>query len=532
MIICITTHFFSIFLLLIYFLILNAYFFFMLSKLYTVALVGLDCKIVEVEVDYKKGQTYFSIVGLADKSIQEAKDRIPSAIRNTGAEYIPVRIIMNLAPAELTKSGPHYDLPLAIGYLIASDQLNFDPRDKLFLGELALDGRLRPVHGILPIVDAVKRKGFKEVYLPSENANEASLVQGIDIYALDNLKQLVDHFQGIRELTPFVPDNNESFFENEVKFDLEQVKGQETAKRALEIAASGGHNILMSGVPGSGKTMLSRCLPGILPEMTIEESLEVTRVHSVAGLTSNKNPLVRSRPFRTPHHTSSQVALVGGGAVPRPGEISLAHRGILFLDEFPEFSSQSLEALRQPLEDKVVTISRASGTLTFPANFILIAAMNPCKCGYRGDPIKQCTCTSIEVQRYQKRISGPILDRIDLLMSVAKVEHDKLFANTKAESSEIVRARVQKARNIQLERFKGQNIFSNSEMSQKDIEKYIQVDASTKTLLTLAVQRMNLSARSYFRILKVSRTIADLDGCEKVSQDHVAEALSYRVELN
>lgn len=503
----------------------------MLSKLYTAALVGLDCKIVEVEVDYRKGNSYFSIVGLADKSIQEARDRIPSAIRNSGAEFVPMQIIINLAPAELHKSGPSYDLPIAIGYLLASDQINPFFTKSLFIGELALNGELRPVSGILPIVDSISKLGFTEIFLPKDNALEAVAVKNIKIFAVSKLQELIEHLNGKRLLVPFKTEIKLSKETKESKFDFSMVRGQGMAKRALEIAAAGGHNILLSGTPGSGKTLLSKCVPGILPSMTNEEQMEVTRIYSVAGLTNRVSPVIFNRPFRSPHHTSSQAALVGGGSFPRPGEISLAHRGVLFLDEFTEFSNISLEALRQPLEDRVVTISRANGSITFPANFILIAAMNPCKCGFKGDLNKECSCSPYEIAKYQKKLSGPILDRIDLMINVVKVENDQLFSKIQGENSENIRKRVETARSIQQERFKNSGIYSNAEMGQSEIEKSIELSKDSTAILRLAVDRLNLSARSYFRILRVARTIADLSLSEKVSETHIGEALSYRIDV-
>jgi magnesium chelatase family protein len=505
----------------------------MISKLYTACLQGLDCKIIEVEVDYQKGNFYFSIVGMTDKSIQEAKDRIPSAIRSSNCAYVPMKIIMSLAPADLFKSGPSYDLALAMGYLIASEQVNLNPDKKIFIGELALDGKLRAVNGILPIVDGVKKLGFTDIFIPAENLNEASYIQGINIYPVTTLRELIDHFNHECRILPIRDSTSKPFqkVDKIPKFDLSQVRGQSHAKRALEIAAAGGHNILMCGSPGSGKTMLSRCLSSIMPDLTIEESLEVTRVYSIAGLTSNAIPIINERPFRSPHHTSSEVALVGGGANPRPGEISLAHRGVLFLDEFPEFSKIALESLRQPLEDKVVTISRATASLTFPASFILAVAMNPCKCGYKGDLEKNCICTASEVLRYQKKISGPILDRIDLLVSVPKVKNSQLMISETSESSASVKQRVQESRKIQQTRLSSTGIFCNAEMSQSDLSKFVQLNQQSRSLLKMAVQKMNLSARSYFRILRVSRTIADLANSESVTHEHVAEALTYRVEI-
>lgn len=502
----------------------------MLSQLFSATLIGLDCHIIEVEVYNKRGMAKISVVGLPDKSVQEAKERIPSAVRASGAEFKPMKIVINLAPAELMKSGSSFDLPIAVGYLLATDQVKLNTKNKLFLGELALDGRVRPIRGVLPIVSAAKSFGFEEVFIPYDNYQEAQCISNVTIYPVKHLQDIIAFSHG--ESCFVYPPSKVSDEKIMYLHDFAEVRGQEHAKRAVEIAAAGGHNILLSGVPGSGKTMISKCIPSILPVMSFEEQLEVTKIYSITGLTSNHAPLISSRPFRKPHHTSSQVALVGGGTFPKPGEISLSHRGVLFLDEFPEFSTKALEALRQPLEDKVVTISRASGSITFPANFILVAAMNPCRCGFRGDPEKECSCTYREVQQYQKKLSGPILDRIDLLVHVNKVKYDKLIeVENSSESSEVIKNRVEKARGIQKNRYIHEQIFSNSDMQRRHMDTHIVLSKTSQELLKLAVQRLNLSARSYTRLLKVSRTIADLEQSEHVQEKHIKEALSYRIEL-
>jgi magnesium chelatase family protein len=504
----------------------------MLAKVLSCAVVGLDGAVVEVEVDIASGLPAFYIVGLPDTAVQEAKERVRSAVRNSGLQFPQKRITVNLAPADLRKEGPAYDLPIAVGIIIASGQVVADLSGALLLGELSLDGQVRHAHGILSMVALAKERGIGAVYVPEADAREAALIEGVTIFPVASLASLAAHLSGLEPIAPFVPEPSEPAVERPVweGSDFADIKGQEHVKRALEVAAAGGHNVLMSGPPGAGKTLLARSLPSILPTMSPEEALEVTRIYSVSGLLPPDTPLIRQRPFRAPHHTVSHAGLVGGGRQPRAGEITLSHRGVLFLDELPEFGQAGLEVLRQPMEDRIITISRAHGTVTFPSNFMLVAAMNPCPCGFYGDPTKECTCSESTVSRYQRRMSGPLLDRIDIFVEVPRVEYDKLSAETAGELSETVRQRVETARRCQTARFDGSRAACNAEMTPTEVRKHCQdcLSEPAKALLRLAMNQLGLSARAFHRTLKLARTIADLAGSEGIETQHVAEAVQYR----
>ncbi|MFH1745050.1 MAG: YifB family Mg chelatase-like AAA ATPase [bacterium] len=502
----------------------------MSSKILSAAVIGLDAEIVEVEADTGGGDHgLFAVVGLPDTAVSESRERVRSAIKNSGFEFPKIKVTVNLAPADLKKHGPSYDLPVAVSILAATGRIiPLHPlHDSFFAGELALSGDVRPVNGVLPIAIKAKEAGIKTLYAPAGNAEEAKLVGDLEVIPVKNLAELGRHLEGIT-LIPAAAKSNFTFTNTKILFDMEHIRGQEHVKRAMEISAAGAHNMNMVGPPGSGKTLIARTMPSILPNLSFDEALEVTKIYSVAGLLKSGSSLITSRPFRSPHHTSSGVALVGGGAWPRPGEISLSHRGVLFLDEFAEFPRQVLENLRQPMEDGIIHISRVAGNLCFPAKFILISAMNPCPCGYSGDKEKHCSCSPLQVISYRKKISGPILDRIDLHIEVPKVKFEKLSSNEGGEKSENIKKRVEEARQIQSERFKDAPFLTNSEMNSEAVKKYCSVCAASNQLLKSAVEQMGLSARAYFRVLKLARTIADLEKSADILSTHTAEALQYR----
>lgn len=502
----------------------------MISRVYTATLSGMDSDLIEVECDSGTGQFIFILVGLADTAVQESRERVRAAIKNSGFDFPRGRVTVNLAPADIRKEGSGYDLPIALSVLLSETAVpNKEQFEKsLWIGELSLEGHVRPVPGILSMVLAARDKGFASVFVPEKNCIESSLVKGIVTYPVKTLAQGLSHILGQNCIEQFTPLTNSDALFREYEYDMAYLRGQLFARRAMELAAAGGHNVLLSGPPGSGKTLLARSFPSLLPLLSEEEMIEVTRIWSCAGLTTNEQSLITTRPFRSPHHTSSSIALIGGGSNPRPGEVSLAHRGVLFLDEFPEFPRSCLEALRQPLEDGHVSISRSQGRVRFPAQFMLVAAQNPCPCGNYGDATAVCTCVPARVINYQKKISGPVLDRIDLHVQLSRVDAPELTQHTLAESSKDIRERVSRARMIQQKRFVKTGMKTNSEMLSKDVEQYCVFEYGAKEFCISAFSRMKLSARSYFRVLKLSRTIADLAGTEHILREHVLESLQYR----
>ncbi|HAK88978.1 MAG: hypothetical protein A2077_07200 [Nitrospirae bacterium GWC2_46_6] len=503
----------------------------MLSRALSACVYGIDAHLVEVETDItSKGLPHFSMVGLPDAAVKESKDRIKAALKNIGFNFPLKQITVNLAPADLKKEGSSFDLPIAIGIVAAEGAITTDSLgDYLLAGELSLDGKIKPIRGALPIALEAKKLGLKGVVLPKENAAEAAVVNGIDIFGMGSLPEVIEFLGGISQREPFSIDINAAMAESSLyEDDFSDVKGQEHAKRAMEVAAAGSHNMLMVGPPGSGKTMLSKRLSTILPPMTFEEALDTTKIHSVAGLLKNGQSLLAIRPFQSPHHTISDVALIGGGQTPRPGEVSLAHHGILFLDELPEFKRNVLEVLRQPMENGLVTVSRAVASVTYPAQFVLVAAMNPCPCGYLGDSRHQCTCTPRMINRYRSRVSGPLLDRIDIHVDVPAVPYKELSNEHAGEKSEVIRQRVAEARERQLKRFKDDRMFANGQMKTRHLKKYCKLAEDAHAILDAAMQKLGLSARAYSRILKVSRTIADLEGSEDIRSRHASEAIQYR----
>ncbi len=517
------------------------------ARVYSAQVNLLSGQIVTIEVDLSRGLHTFNVVGLPDNAVNESKDRVSSAIKNSGFKSPKAKnqkIIVSLSPADLKKEGPFFDLAIALSYMLASEDLKFNPEKKIFLGELGLDGTLRRIRGALPLVQEAKRAGYEEIYLPKENAVEAALVEGIKIFGADSLEEVVEHIDETKPVRGAEEENKknekikvqpktEITYKREIRnSDFSDIKGQEGAKRGLEIAAAGGHNIAMYGPPGTGKTMLARAFSQLLPDLGLPEVLEITGIHSVAGVT--RGELVSTPPFRSPHHTSSYVSIIGGGTYPKPGEVTLAHRGVLFLDEFPEFEKRVLESLRQPLEDNVVSISRAKGTATFPSNFILVAAMNPCPCGNAGNKQRACICKPSDLDRYKRKLSGPIMDRIDLWVSVGNVDYKKLSEEGTGEKSEWIKKRVTNAREVQRKRFEkfGRKIKTNSEMNVKDLSGMVKLKEDVRNLLDDSAERLALSARAYHRVIKIARTIADLENSEEINSNHILEAIQYRPKVN
>ena len=502
----------------------------MVSKIFSSGISGIDGYTVEVECSVNSGLSSFEIVGLPDASVKEARERVLSAISSAGFDFPLGKVTVNLAPGNIRKEGSGFDLPIALSILVCSGIVSQQQTDKyMFLGELSLDGSLRGLPGVLPMVIAARELGYSNIILPQVNAKEAAVVKDVSVFGAETLHDIILHLTCTKEIASFEI-CQEDYFPETIKYsmDFADVKGQESVKRGLEIAAAGGHNCIMSGPPGSGKTMLARSMPSILPSMTFEEALEVTKIHSIAGTLPKDKPFMTERPFRAPHHTLSSTALTGGGRIPKPGEVSLAHNGVLFLDEFPEFSRTALEILRQPLEDSEVTVSRVNATVTYPSNFILIAAMNPCPCGFFGDPSGQCTCSVGQIQRYLGKISGPLLDRIDIQLNVEPVKYENLADSRPAESSAQIRERVNAARKRQLERFKDERIYCNADMSSEQIKRFCPLGETEQKVLEAAYNKLGLSARAYTRIIKVARTIADLAGEEDINFTHIAEAINYR----